>query len=248
LNFKDTTLNINNVIVDISIPDGNIKGTILMLPGWNFSRNDCCLKSSFCQKAKEKGFCLIKPEMGKSVYHSKIYNETRKDWQKYPSLANLIDTIIPFIQEHFHLLKKGDKNFVYGISTGARGVAQLAIYTKDIFIAGACLSGDFNQIKMINDKLMQGFYGKYENFPERWQGKDNPFYNAEKIKMPLYIAHGKKDKIVPYQQSEMFYNELLRKNKKNKYQLLIAPNAEHNYQFWDSRTDDILNFFLKYAY
>ncbi|MDP4267365.1 MAG: prolyl oligopeptidase family serine peptidase [Bacteroidota bacterium] len=243
---KDTTIIICGIPVDISYPEGKVNGTILMLPGWNFSRNDCCDKSSFCDKALSKGYCLIKPEMGKSVYHSRIYKETHKEWKKFPTRIILTDSIIPFIQDHFYLLKNGQKNYLYGISTGARGVALLAIYTKNIFVACACLSGDYDQTKMPKDNLMKEYYGDFTKFPDRWKGVDNPLLNASKIKIPLYISHGKKDKVVPYNQSEIFYKDLVKYNSNLKHSLFIDDKAEHNYNFWDSRTEDILMFFSRF--
>ena len=52
----DTTLSINGRAVSIKYPDTISCGTILCLPGWNFSRTDVCERSSFCKEALRRGF------------------------------------------------------------------------------------------------------------------------------------------------------------------------------------------------
>ncbi|MBI5217789.1 MAG: prolyl oligopeptidase family serine peptidase [Bacteroidia bacterium] len=240
--INDTTLKIQGVDVDILAPRGKIAGDILMLPGWNFRRTDCCEKSSFCEKARQTGFRLIMPEMGKSVYSGELYPETRADWKKYPTRKWLLDSLIPFLQKKYGIFLVGGKSFMYGISTGARGVALLAVHTKNIFIAGAALSGDYDQSLLKTDNLMSGYYGPYNKFPERWEGEDNPCNNIDKISVPLYLAHGKKDKIVPCSQTELFFRELKKKKPELNCVISVSENAEHDYKFWDSKTDNILSF------
>ena len=241
---KDTTFFVEKIAVDIQIPQKQeIKGSILILPGWNFSRTDCCEKSKFCKKAKDSGYLLIMPEMAKSVYAPKNYNETRIEWRKNPTRTWLIDTLIPFLQNNFNILLKGENNFIYGISTGARGVALVTLHTDDLFIAGAALSGDYDQTLMKSDNLMKGFYGSYEKFKERWEGDENPLLSAKKIKVPLYLGHGEKDLVVPVNQSKQFYKKLKEINPDTKSELSISKASGHNYTFWDSQTEAVLKFF-----
>lgn len=240
---KDTTLLVDSVKVGILLPPEKHAGYILMLPGWNFSRGDCCEKSSFCKKAREAGYCLIMPEMGKSVYSGGFYNETRADWKKYPSRVWVINSLIPEMQQKYGYLKRGGNNHLYGISTGARGVALLALHTKGIFKSGAALSGDYDQSVMPADNLMTGYYGAYDKFPGRWTGEDNALKNAAKIDIPLYLAHGKKDKIVPCTQTESFFATLKKLHPDGRNEIHISENAGHNYDFWDSETGNVIRFF-----
>lgn len=243
--LKDTTLTIDSVLVDVLVPAGKTEGFILMLPGWNFSRTDCCEKSSFCKKALAAGYCLIMPEMGKSVYSCAFYKETRKEWKKYPSRAWLIKSMIPFFQNNYGFLKEGGNNHIYGISTGARGVALVALHTANIFKSGVALSGDYDQTLLKSDNLMIGYYGTFEAFPDRWNGEDNALKNAQKMNVPLYLAHGKMDKVVPCSQTEVFYKEMCAKNPKVKCEIHLNEKAEHNYAFWDSETENAIAFFKK---
>lgn len=244
---SDTTLVIEGIEVRILFPKNNQTGCILALPGWNFSKTDCCEKSEFCKKASEKGFILVLPEMGKSVYSGEFYKETRKDWTKYPNREWVISKMIPQLQKNYNLLKPGGNNFLYGISTGARGVALIAMNTDSIFLAGACLSGDFDQSKLPGDNLMKGYYGSFEKFPERWNGTDNPSKNINKLKIPLFIAHGKLDKVVPFDQSETFKKEIHKTRPKQIVNFVSVENAGHDYSFWNSQTDAILKFFSEHC-
>jgi S-formylglutathione hydrolase FrmB len=241
--FSDTTISVSGIKVDLLFPVGQPKGYILVLPGWNFPTNDCCLKSDFCSKARQKGYCLIMPDMRKSVYQTEDYKETRADWRIYPTRTWLTDTLIPFVQKRFEVLKPGQKNYLFGISTGARGVALLAIHTDSIFVAGAALSGDYNQIDMPDDNLMKGYYGNYQDFKNRWLGLDNPFMNADRIKIPLYLGHGNQDKIVPVNQTINFFEKLKGISPVSQHQLHISENNGHDYQYWNSEVDNVLRFF-----
>jgi hypothetical protein len=243
---NDTTVIISGFPVDIALPEKEACGTILVLNGWNFSRDHCCKNCTFCDEAKAKGFRLIMPEMGLSVYSDKLYPETRNDWRKYPTRTWVIDTLITYMQKHFNLLVQNENNFLYGISTGSRGVALIALHTKNIFRAGAALSGDYDQTLMKNDNLMKGFYGNYNLFPERWEGDENPYRNASKYTIPVYFGHGLKDKVVPCEQTIKFYKELHKLKPELGFVLHTDSLAGHNYQFWGSETKAVLDFFLKY--
>lgn len=237
-----STINIKGHFVDVMTPSGRINGNIIVLPGWSFSRKDWCVNSSLCAKALSRGYRLILPEMGKSVYSAKFYPETRTDWQVFPNKEWCINELIPTLQKDYHILTGDQKNYLIGLSTGGRGVALLALAKPDVFRAGAALSGDFDQTLMPTDNLMVGFYGTYSQFKDRWEGEDNPTRQADKFKTALYLGHGKQDKIVPVSQTEVFYQALKRMNPTLKVKLNLV-DAVHDYKYWDSEVENILNFF-----
>ena len=229
--------------VDILYPDSfNPKGNILVLPGWNFSRQDWCQKANLCKKALTEEYCLIFPEMGKSIYASQHYPETRKDWLQYPTLTWVLDSLFPHLQENYNLLQNHQKNYILGLSTGGRGVALIALRKPELFKGAAALSGDFDQTKIPQDNLMKGFYGDYDKFPQRWEGKDNPQKLVKNFKTPIYLGHGKLDKVVPPDQTLKFYQALRQANPALKV-ILHLPNAAHDYAYWGSETEAILDFF-----
>ena len=245
---RDTTVILNNSSIDILFPDSTPKACILVLPGWNFPQDDICKKSEFCNMAKKLGYTLVMPNMQKSVYQSQIFPETRKDWLQYKCINWLTDSVLPSIEKQFFLFGKGQKNFIFGISTGGRGVALLAEKTGTYFTAGAALSGDYDQTLTPSDNLMKGYFGTFESFPERWKGIDNACNNADAIKIPLFLAHGENDKIVPVQQSIVFFEKLKHKNQQLQHKLVIQPNAGHNYTFWSSQYVAAFDFFESFLH
>ena len=240
---RDTTVFVYGTKVDIKFPQGAIKGAILVLPGWNFMQDDICIKSDFCEKFTSQAYVLVMPNMLKSVYSNGFYEETRADWRIYPQLHWVIDSLLPYIHGNYNLMQNEQVNFIFGISTGGRGVALVLEHSGMLFKAGAALSGDYNQLLDFKDNLMIGYYGIYSTFPERWKGEDNPYFNAAKIKCPIYLAHGKADKIVPVYQTIKFYEELTKINPQIGHKLKLVENAGHNYNFWNSEYDNVLNFF-----
>jgi S-formylglutathione hydrolase FrmB len=236
---------IGSTPVDFLFPQGRVQGAILVLPGWNFSRTDVCKKSGFCGQAMKEGYILVLPEMLKSVYSSEIFPETRTDWKQYPTLHWITDTLIPFCRRQFHVFNSGEKNFLYGISTGARGVALIAESTDNLFLAGAALSGDYDQTTMPSDRLMAGYFGPYDQFKGRWEGPDNPSFNSARLKIPLYLAHGKRDAVVPCQQSIGFSRKIISENPSRGHVLHLCDTCGHNYAFWNSQTGDVFLFFKK---
>jgi dienelactone hydrolase len=238
------TITVQGHFVDIALPKtDDIQGAIVVLQGFAFPKDDWCKKTSLCKKALEKGYILIMPEMAKSNYVSEFFPETRKDWQKSPQKEWLVDTLFNFLQKKYCILLPEQNNFAVGLSTGGRGVAVCALARPDIFKAVATLSGDFDQSKIPNDKVMVGYYGEYTKFTERWKTKDNIIYQIKDWKVPVYIGHGKLDPLVPYQQSEQLYKALQTHCPNIPVSYHLSPIHAHNYTYWESEVDAVLAFF-----
>jgi len=231
----------------IALPSDSIKikGNLILLPGWNFPKEDWCLKSSVCKKALLLGYRLILPEMGKSTYQSQNYPETRKDWLVYPTRKWLTEKLIPYLQNTYQILQENENNYILGLSTGARGVLLTTIDLPNLFTAAAALSGDYDQTLIPQDGVMRGYYGEMKQFPERWKTHDNVIYLLKNYQTPLYIGHGKQDAIIPYQQSEILYQHIKKINPDLKIVWNLKEHAGHDYKYWDSEADAVLEFFKK---
>ncbi len=227
--------------VDIFIGDSNYQKNILVLPGWNFSRKRWLQETSLQQEALKRHYNLILPEMGITIYESKYYNETKRKWATTPGSEWIKQILIPKMQKQ-GLLLSHQFNTVMGLSTGGRGAVLTALYNKHIFKACASLSGDYNQAAMSNDKLMTATYGPYLQFKDRWEKEDNPYYMTGEWDIPLYLGHGTKDTVVPFEQTKAFYDKL----KSEKPNVNIKYNyceCGHDFQYWSSEIVPILNFF-----
>ncbi len=242
LPVSDTTFQISehDVSVKLCTPDEK-KGTFLLLHGWNFPADDWCTKTKLCSHAIEDGYCVVMPHMGKSNFHTNIYPETRPDYSVFPGLLWLTETVIPELQK-MCLLVDGERNFIVGLSTGGRGVAMVCQQMPWLFTGAAALSGDFDQSAIPNDRVHQGFWGPYNQFPERWTTIENPVFRISEMQTPIYLGHGLSDKVTPYSQSQLFYDSLKKHNPSLKTELHL-PEAGHDYEYWASEVDNIMRFF-----
>lgn len=239
------TVTVGNVQVEVWVPEGEPRADLLLLPGWNFPRTGWCDNTMLCRKALHEGYRLIMPEMGKSIYASRYYPETRADWRHYPTGTWVADTLIPTLQKEHCLLMPGANNFMMGLSTGGRGVAMISLLEPGLFKAGAALSGDYDQTLFPGDNLMRGVYGEMTDFPERWKGEDNPAMRAAEISLPLYLSHGKKDQLVPWQQTEHFFKLMRKAHPEMQLVLNLPEESGHDYAFWGNEVDAALAFFDK---
>lgn len=231
--------------VDIFVPagDGRYKGDVLVLPGWNFPRTEWQRKSELLLVAREKRLRLILPEMGKSLYESRYFPETRLKWASTPGGIWVKELLIPELQRHGYLIP-GGKSFLLGLSTGGRGVALVHLANPGLFTAGAALSGDFDQTAMPADRLMTSVYGSYYAFRERWSGIDNPRTMIRSWSMPLYLGHGRRDTVVPFSQTEDFYLALKEAHPKLRLIFNAPESAGHDFAYWGSELRPVIDFFL----
>ena len=232
----------NPIDVQLLYPSGRPKATLLVLQGWNFPITSWCDSTTLCEKALSAGYVIVCPDMGKSIYADSVYPETRKDWLKYPTRNWLVTELIPLMQQQRNMFLDENENFVVGLSTGARGALLVAMDSPGIFSGVVCLSGDYDQSAFPNDNLYKGYFGSRNLFSERWEGHENPLARIEEFKTPLYLGHGDMDKIVPVKHSELLYNAI-QKNGEFRVEYTISQKSGHDYAYWGSEVDSILQFF-----
>jgi len=242
---KDTILTYHYikrpVPVKIQFADTS-KATLIVLPGWNLKATEWCEKTALCKKAKEQGFDLVFVEMQRSVYLKEYYPQTRADYKDYPTRSWLMNTVIhPLLAKK--ILTNTNPLFVLGLSTGGRGAAILALENPEIFSGVASLSGDFNPLLQKNDALMINSLGPYSKFPELWDGDNNISKRAKEFTVPLYIGHGQQDKVCPLIQSTDFVKTLKIAQPTLRVVSHFPANYGHDYAYWDSEVDAVLNFF-----
>lgn len=227
--------------VDLVICDSSCTKNILVLPGWNFSRTRWIQETSLRSEACKRGYNLILPEMTVTIYESHYYPETKRKWAQTPGSQWIKEILIPHLQKN-GLFLEYQYNVVMGLSTGGRGAVLTALYNKGIFKAAASLSGDFDQTRMKHDKLMTAVYGPYAQFKDRWQTVDNPYYMIDQWEIPLYLGHGTKDTVVPFEQTKIF-NEALKKSKPDVKIVFNPCECGHDFTYWNSEVVPVLEFF-----
>ncbi|MCR9173931.1 MAG: alpha/beta hydrolase-fold protein [bacterium] len=226
--------------VRIRMPKTDFRGTILVLQGWNFPNTSWSDSSDLEALASEYGFALVLPDVGKSIYHKRNYEQTRTSWRIYPTRTWLVDTLIRELQDSYQLFDERSKNFVMGLSTGGRGALIIAQENPNIFTAGASLSGDYDQSAFPNDNLYRGFFGTQ---PEKWNPQENPTSYADEWRVPMYIAHGEADSVVSIAHQRRLSNVVDSVELGEYWQIHFVPKEGHDYHFWASRVAPIMNYF-----
>ncbi|MDY6937443.1 MAG: alpha/beta hydrolase-fold protein [Cyanobacteriota bacterium] len=242
-------LSVDDVAYDLYLPPGYGEGSafdfpcLLVLPGWDFPRSSWVENAPLVEYADRYGYALILPEMGQTLYESAYYLETELRWNAVPGGEFVKERLIPTLQNRHGLLRPGQHNALLGLSTGGRGVALIALENPGLFVVGASVSGDFSQENTPDDRLMSAVYGSFARFRERWTGRDNPQKRVEEWQMPLYLAHGTADDIVPESQSRLFYQALV-KTHGDRIPIRYNPveGAGHDYTFWGGQLDEIFEF------
>ena len=240
--------NVDNVAYDLYIPSSynqnKLIRSLLVLPGWNYSRTSWIENTDLKKYSDRYGYIMILPEMGKTLYASTYYPETSMKWNSISGGKFIKDNFIPAIQQQHGFLQPDQYNTLLGLSTGGRGVALIALENPGLFAAGASLSGDFSQENTPSDRLMTSVYGSFWEFKYRWLGRDNPQSRVAEWKIPLYLAHGIQDNIVPESQSRLFHDALIKHHgDKIKIQYDAVQNAQHDYNFWGGQLPYVFQFF-----
>lgn len=237
------SIRINKVSVQLKAPAGQPIGDLLLLPGWDDPADVWCVRSRACAKALKRGYRLIIPDMGKSMYCLAAYPETREDWRTAPDFPWLRDTLIPTLQEKYCLLRPGANNYVIGAGAGARGALRLTQALPDLFVAAACLSGDYNPSLAPRDNLYRGFFGDIEEHGDRWRVDENLCAHVSTITTPLLLSHGQLDDFIPAAQTEYLYNILREENPSLNVQLSLSPDKGYGFAFWNGELQDVFHFF-----
>ena len=112
-----------------------------------------------------------------------------------------------------------DNICIMGTSFGGYSAVQSAILAPDLYQCVVSNAGIYDLTKLYDEgDIAQYYTGKA--FLERVIGKDDnqlrlfsPAYNAEKITMPVFIAHGKKDQRAPVEHAEALIKALKKYDK-----------------------------------
>lgn len=239
----DTIISIDHLgnSIEVCIERSKIErvGTILALPGWNYPHNHWCDSTDLCYEATLKGYDVVMPTMGKTIYSENIYDQTRSDWKGEITRSWINDTLIPVLQKSMDVMVENEHNCVFGISTGGRGALLLAMDNPQLFKAGGSLSGDFDMTSFQKDNLYIGYFGNYQSNLELWEGNENPLSRLKELQTPFYIAHGSSDNIVPLKHAHLLYDQL----DSNTHTLHVVSEAGHDYDFWSSEITSVLNHF-----
>jgi S-formylglutathione hydrolase FrmB len=232
--------------IQFKVPRNNKQQLILFLPGWNLPASDWKTKTKVVDSALSLGYSTLLVDMGKSVYLDTFYSNTRADYKNYPTRQWLWEEVLEPYRDagFFSDVYKGLKSHVFGLSTGARGAVALAQdhYLTVNFVAA--LSGDYNPLIDTTDALMINSMGRYYQNTDRWRFGSNNLLQRGAISGHLYLAHGKKDRVVPIKHSLEFADSLLKGNSIDQgwpVYTFFPESSGHDYLFWNEAGLKALN-------
>lgn len=229
------------VSYQIKYPDGNPKGTILVLHALNATAQDFCMITDFCQAALKGNYVLIMPNFGGTIYPQKTYDHATFHAKRFPSYEWVRDLFIPEIQYGYELLLEGQKNYIIGLSVGSRGAIKLGSDLPHVFSGIAVLSGYFNIYNNSTDSLYISALGNLKDYPELWQ-TENLLELAEDFQVPIYIGHGQADRVTSAENSYRL-SQAFTENKDLEIITSFPLNEPHGYLYWEKEFHNIFYFF-----
>jgi S-formylglutathione hydrolase FrmB len=205
---------------------------LIVLHGWDHSPELFRKKSDLAGLADAHGFVLAVPQMGRSIYETKFYAETKSPWTVAPGTRWVGEVVLPYVRAHYPVEKLAG---VIGYSTGGRGAVLVAeAYPQDFVFAGS-LSGTFDLMRLDPKdgeyKIHAVMYGARDAFEARWK-LDNCVEPARLEKLGairVYAAHGADDKVVNPNQLQALRDAL------PAAEIELVPGFGHDWKFWNAR-------------
>lgn len=212
---------------------------VVALPGWSHAPELWRQKSDLAPFAEKHGCLVAIPAMGKSVYETKFYPETKSPWTAAPGTPFIGETVVPFMRAKYAVLADREHTALIGYSTGGRGAVLVAeAYAADISFAGS-VSGTYDLMRLPpadgEYKIHAAMYGSRDTFRERWE-LDNIITPARLEKLSgtrLFIAHGDKDPVVKPDQLDALRDAL--KGRDVAADFTVVPGAGHDWKLWSSQ-------------
>lgn len=213
---------------------------ILALHGWNHSAEMFRDKGELGPLADQYGVVLAVPDMGKTVYETAFYKETRpaKAWSKVPGARWVGEVILPYVRANYAVMTDRPHTAAIGYSTGGRGALLLAEAYREFAFAGST-SGTYDLMKLLPKegeyRIHAVVYGERDAFPERW-ALDNiitPARLEHLAGVRLYISHGTKDRSVNPDQVDALRDAL--KGSAVVADYALVAGAKHEWEFWTTQ-------------
>ena len=225
--------------------DGVAMPMVLMPHGGPHAR-DTAGYDHFAQFIATRGYVVVQPNFRGSTGYGHEFKEAGfKQWGGLMQ-DDITDTV------NF-MVKKGyadkDKICIVGASYGGYAALMGAVKTPDLYRCGVSLNGvthlkkqikyDIKSVsKKYREKVRDLIY-KEIGHPEtdsKMLYRNSPALHADKIKIPLLIMAGQKDRIVPHYQSKQMVRALKKSNKEVEFH--EYEWAPHNiFHYIDDRED-----------
>jgi len=211
---------------------------VLALHGWGHSAVQFKKEGELGRWSDESGVVIAVPDMGKTVYETKLYPETRGAWSSVPGTRWVGEVVLPYLRANYAVLPDRGHTAIVGYSTGGRG-ALLVAQKYPEFAFAASLSGTFDLFALDPNtgeyRIHAAVYGDRKRFPARWSKDDGVSADlvAKLRDTEVFLAHGGEDKTVPFAQSEAMAQALTPSGARVTH--ATVKGAAHDWAFWNAQ-------------
>jgi putative tributyrin esterase len=218
---------------------------LVALPGWNSPGSAWRDSSVLTELAEARGFVVVAPSLGRSVYEAAYYEDTRRRWSPHPGLAWVRDVVVPAVRARLPVDRRPEATAVIGYSTGGRGAALLGA-TTDLFGFAASLSGTFDLTAVDTEsgeyRIHAAVFGSRRRNPERWLAEDCPRDPAAYAGVRWYAAHGGADEVVPASQTGDWLAAM--RGAGVPVEGEVVARAGHDWRFWNAQLPMVIDAWL----
>jgi S-formylglutathione hydrolase FrmB len=214
---------------------------LVVLHGWNGTAEEWRRRpetAAVLTLADEHGVIVAVPTMGRTVWESRFYPESRGRWGRVPGAVWLGEVVLPHLRAVLPIRKDRGGTVVLGNSTGGRGAVVLAQRYPE-FAAVASLSGTYDlgllPASAGEYKIHAVVFGPRARHPERWREEDTvgDARLARLRGVTLYLAHGAADQVVGADQLRAFERQLGKHG--IPATVVIDRAAGHDWKFWGTQ-------------
>jgi S-formylglutathione hydrolase FrmB len=210
---------------------------VIALHGWGHSP-ESWRDTPLAALADRHGFVVVAPAMGKSVFESRFYPESKGQWGEVPGACWIGEVILPWVRGTLGLGGDPQRTALIGYSTGARGALVVAERWPRFAFVGA-LSGTYDLQVLGRDegeyRIHAKIFGERAQFPERWVAEDVTGDGRERALAParLWIAHGEADVVVSAEQARTLRARLAPFHPR--FDVTIVPGLGHGFPLWSGQ-------------
>lgn len=219
---------------------------VLALHGWNHTPEMFRDKGDLARYADQYGLVLAVPAMGKTVYETAFYPESKKKWGAIPGTRWVGEIVLPYLRKNLPVYDDRAHTAVIGYSTGGRGALLLAEAYPEFAYAGSS-SGTFDLMRLDPKdgeyKIHAVIYGPREQFKDRWE-LDNVISPARLERLAgtaVFAAHSGQDVVVKPDQLEALREATAAgaatKAPGGPVIALVPEGGAHDWPFWVSQWD-----------
>ena len=220
---------------------------MLLLHNYGSSMYEWGRNSAIAAQAEKYAVVLVSPDMGKTLYETEYFPETTLKWNPIPGGRWVAQVLVPYLRAQFDLALNPRQTAVAGVGYAARGAILLAESYPQLFGEAVGIGGCYDQLSMSRDQAITRVYGNYSDQSDRWKKKDNVIALAPALADTyVYLLHGDKDTVFPYQQAQLFAIRLsqLRMENKGKYNFKYSLKGYkmHEWDFWSSCLPEVMEY------